>query len=105
MGKKFEYTWAESEPKNFDTITPYIKAEPFVYDNTKQYAQIDLANKDIVNTTKLSKGSTTYKMRYVPFSEYAGTVRARWEKSESDGWHAQYQWASFWYSNGEGSWG
>lgn len=27
MGKRFEYTWEQSEPQNYSTITPYIKTE------------------------------------------------------------------------------
>lgn len=44
MGKKFEYSWDESIPQNFETITPYIKAESMAtaYDDTKAYALVDL---------------------------------------------------------------
>lgn len=44
MGKKFEYTWEQSEPNNFNTITPYIKTEEFDNDPNATYGVIDLTS-------------------------------------------------------------
>lgn len=43
LGKEFEYYWDESLPNNFTTIEPYIKVEPFVYDDINNYSYIDLS--------------------------------------------------------------
>ena len=46
MGKRFEYTWEQSKPNNFQTITPYIKAEPFIYDANATYGLINTEDPD-----------------------------------------------------------
>ena len=74
MGKKFEYTWEQSEPNNYETITPYIKAEPYSANTQKHLAKIDLANQDLISTTKLEKSNPIYKLRYQPLSDFANLV-------------------------------
>ena len=50
MGKKFEYSWEESIPQNFTTVTPYVKYTPITeYDTSKAYAQIDIKDADWAN--------------------------------------------------------
>lgn len=46
MGKRFEYSWSQSKPNNFQTITPYIKAEPFIYDSNTTYGLINTEDPD-----------------------------------------------------------
>lgn len=43
MGKKFEYYWEQSEPNNYDTITPYIKYSPVVKNGSKNYGFLNMA--------------------------------------------------------------
>jgi hypothetical protein len=43
MGKKFEYSWDQSEPNNFETITPYIEVEPFTNDGSKNVGYLDIS--------------------------------------------------------------
>lgn len=56
--KEFEYYWDESLAKNFDTIEPYIKVEPFEYDPTKIYAKI-LLNKNAIKEEAYSRRTFT----------------------------------------------
>lgn len=40
--KTFEYSWNKGAPKNYETIDPYIEAEPFVKETGHEYGVIDL---------------------------------------------------------------
>lgn len=60
MGKKFEYSWEESIPQNFETVTPYIKYTPIAeYDTSKAYAQIDIKDADWANGFSYSLSGPT----------------------------------------------
>lgn len=71
MGKKFEYTWGQSEPQNYETITPYFKYEPIVNDGSKRYGYIDFSK------------DTNYN--YVPsYQDITYTPSVEWRISDSN---------------------
>ena len=62
MGKKFEYTWEQSEPNNYETITPYIKAEQYNPETLVpgEYGLVDITGTDISNNIINSIGGINH---------------------------------------------
>lgn len=59
MGKEFEYSWDVSRPNNYEEITPFIKAVPFVKEEDTTYVSMARNATDYINDLKASASTIT----------------------------------------------